>query len=95
MNKIIITFGLVVFVVGCSSFDEDKLHQLLDEADEVVTECEIYKRELACNTAINRVSRLKDFMDADEDAVIEHFKAHPTDKKLLFKIQKSLAKISG
>ncbi len=82
-------------MVGCSSFDEDKFHRLLDEADEIAKECEIYKKEVACNKAVNKVSRLKDFMDANEEAVIKHFKAHPTDEKLIFSIQKSLSNISG
>ena len=66
---------------------------MLDDADEVAIECAIYKREIACNKTVNRLTRLMEYIDANEAAAAKHIKAHPFDLQKLKRIQASTAKL--
>ena len=66
---------------------------MLDEADEIATECATYKREVACNKTINKGTRLMEYIQANESAATDHFKSHPFDLEKLNSIQASTAKV--
>jgi hypothetical protein len=90
-----LAIALAILVAGCSSsFSEDTLHQMLDEADELAKECAVYEREVACNKTVNRLTRLMEYINENESEATAHFKSHPFDLQKLKTIQASTSKVS-
>ncbi|MDH5573841.1 MAG: hypothetical protein OEY89_18900 [Gammaproteobacteria bacterium] len=97
MNKYIYALAMtsVMLIAGCSSsFSEDTLHQMLDEADELAKECAVYEREVACNKTVNKLTRLIEYINNNESESTAHFKSHPFDLQKLKTIQASTGKVS-
>ena len=91
MKNVVVLLVFAVFVSGCSSFSEDTFHELLTEADELTIECAVFKQEVACNKALNKVTRLYEYMVANSDEANKHLRSHSYDAELYLRIQKSFS----
>ena len=89
MNKPVFALVVMALTACSSSFSEAAFHKMLDEADEVAKECAIYKREVACNKAVNKLTRLVEYINENDSEASKHFKSHPFDLQKLQSIQTS------